>query len=201
MSNVTPIIGHIFIIRTRGEMRVDGSIEKMTILLQAAQQEELQQKVRYMLDLSRYSSFSITHIEKVRPKFHVLKSNLIPKEDVQSLRSSVEMPSAATGSAEAQRTNQPSSSPGARLFAFGVAGKLVADCEEHAMRKVGKWLLSLGLDKEWGSPLMGGGKLIVEEEGPVDSTVTSQSQLNRMDATHFREQKPVSGGLPSLGKR
>ena len=191
-----PIIGHIFIVKTRGVME-DRSIERMTILLQADSQDEVSSKLRYMVDLSRYVNFRITSVEKIRQKFHILNSRIIPVEVIAEIGLSVESPAGE----DKQRTNQTAETSGVRVFSFGAIGKLAADNDAHAMRRVGSWLVRLGKDLEVSNPFFEGGRLVVEEDGPIDSAVTSQSVLNRMDATHFRPQRAISGGAPSLGKR
>lgn len=192
-------LGQLYVVRTRGEYKKDRTIEKCVLIMQACNPEEIEPKLRFHFDTSKYLTFSIVSIEKVKPHVHTLSTSLIPVSDLDGLPSNFRLETPMSDSkAEKHRTNQPSNS---KIFAVGVVGRMAARDGDHAFRKLGKYLLKLGLGDEADSPLFEGGKVIVDEEGPTDSTVTSASQFARLDATYMRNQKPVSAGLPSLGKR
>jgi hypothetical protein len=195
---VDQLVGQLYLVRVRGQYKGDdGIIEKMSLIMQARNEGEISTKISYMLDISKYCSFSITRIEKIRPRFHILSTNKYAVSDIKMVqRLRIE---GSKLSADKQRTNGTSANQ--PRWAFGLIGGLNADNEQSAFRRIGRWLLSLGLDGEVSSPMFETFKLILEEEGEIDSTVTSATVLAGMDGTHFTDQKPFQGGAPSLGRR
>lgn len=192
-----PCIGQLYLVKTRGEYKRDGTIEKCTLILQAGSRNDVEPKIRYHFDVSKYATFAITRIARI-DHVHTVSAKLIPVGDLEALPDvfRLECPEDSTGSPGAQRTNQGQG----WQFAFGIAGHLNAHDRDHALKRIGTWLLRMALGEEVESPLHGGGILQCEQEGVIDSTVTTASQLRRMDATHFKPQKPLPGGLPSLGR-
>lgn len=193
------MIGQLYQVKTRAEFKADGSIEKCTFVIHAASREDALLRLNYSMASDTYRNFSVLKIEKVR-EVHRISSRIFGPQALADLPAELKIESEDefSVSGASQRTNQPE---GRGLFAVGIGGKIRAADVDQALRKLGDYLTRRGLGQTAENPLRGGGTIMVEQEGEVDSTVTTASQLRRMDATHFRDQRPLAGGAVGSGKR
>lgn len=113
---------------------------KHRILLVGCERDDIERKLRWVFDATKYTEFSITGIEKVREKVHILSTVITQEKDVsgdpvieRDSRSQVVAGQKRFSDTEQQTFN---------LYAVGVSTTVLAVDEAHALRKVGRALIA-----------------------------------------------------------
>lgn len=125
------VLGMLYIVDVRGVRIVSKEKVKQRFLLVGCAQADIERKVRWLFDASEYSQLSITGIEKVRDKVHVLSTVITPHEEaVKTVIDRGERQQVVQSSPvdlEPEKMN---------LYAVGITTKMFAWDEEHCLRRV-----------------------------------------------------------------
>jgi hypothetical protein len=179
-------IGQLYIVEIKARPIGEDSYERAAYLTVADSSDAVEKQIRYVVDLSQYSEFSIKNIRRVKP-FHRLwtKTETIDEKYQRD---------------ESEREHKSVEKKKTDFFAFevGVAGTVVGASESHVFSKLGRYFSDKAAAIKAKSPFKGDAVLIIEERGCVDQTNTRSA--DRMGALQL-EGRALPGGLPSLGRR
>lgn len=175
------MIGQLYLIKIRGVTAAKEKI-KESWLVNGSTPDECIMKMRYRIDLSEYTEFSVTGVEKIKPGMHML-SRAVTQIDDEPKQVTPE------GVAHVQRTNQPTNGGS---FAVGFAGSVGAADQGHALRLVAQCLIDHSLGRE-NSRVHGDRQIIVEEIGETDSTASPEYQNIYTRTSIFRGGRAGAG--------
>jgi hypothetical protein len=158
--------------------------------LASTSREEVSMKLPYFVDVSLYSEFKISSIERLKPNFHLLhKSVLEPEADEAAKRAE----RFEQGQLEAPaKIEQPTNQPSDHLWAFGLVGKLVGKSERVVLSRLSTFLARAAGGSNISLPFVSDGHFILECEGPVDSTRRANLDKNSPDL--FSRRAHIVGG-------
>ncbi len=172
--------GQLYLLEVRCRYKGDKSYEKIGFVVVGESADDVKSKIRWHLDLSEFDEFAIKKLRRIKP-FHRLWSR-------------IETPAEYTARKSKPRGAVSDSST---TFAVGISGNLIARTRDHALKKLGHFLLNKASGQSADNPLGNDGQVIIEEQGDVDDTNTNSA--DRLGAINL-EGKPMPGGLPTLGK-
>lgn len=148
-------LGQLYTLELRAKVSKTGERMRAMYIVSADSVEGVKAKLPFILDVSKFAEFSIKAITRVKPGFHVVFCHT---SDSPADAAFIEPDGVTT---HHTRTNQPT---GADQFAVGIAGSITASSGDHALRKLGRYLQSIGTDAPTESPLHNG-VVHVEEIG------------------------------------
>jgi hypothetical protein len=160
------VIGMLFLVDVRMVIRRSGEKIKKKLLVVGCEAADIERKLRWVFDSASYDEFSVSNVEKVREKVHVIstvytQTNAIEEPIIKRKEGTVEAPQAKL----CQEKYDP------KNYAVGITTTMVAKDEQHALRKVANALLV----------------------SATDGIAHSASSLSE-DATVVIEQIPLSSG-------
>jgi len=134
------VLGMLYLVNVHMVNRSTGEKIKHRILMIGSEISDIERKCRWAFDIKKYVQFSISGVEKVRDKMHVLNTSITQQSEKTG-------PVIEVG----DRTivvNQgvPDQCDELKVFAIGVATSMLATSEDHALRKVGIALRRMGAD-------------------------------------------------------
>lgn len=171
-------LGQLYTLELRAKVSKTGERIRALYIVSADSVEGVKAKIPFMLDMTKFAEFSIKAVTRVKPGFHVVFCHTTEAPEAPSF---VEPDGVTTHHV---RTNQPTS---ANQFAIGIAGSITAESSEHALRKLGRHLQSLGTEAQTGSPLHNG-VIHVEEIGSGSLETMSR------DVSHWKAAQEVRVG-------
>ena len=159
------VLGMLYIANLRLVNCANETI-KHRILLIGCEADDIERKLRWMFDASMYKEISITAVEKVREKVHVLSTVITQAPPVPA--------------AVIDRGTRSESVPGGPsqhvekldplLFAVGVTTTMYALDQTHALRKVGRALIAHATEGQSHSgPTLSENSTVQVEEIPKSS--------------------------------
>lgn len=111
------------------------------VLMIGCEVDDIERKLRWMFAKNEFDEFAITKIERVKEKVHILST--VVTQDPPPMHAIIDrddrsqtIPYPASTERDADQSY--------RIFALGVATKMPATDELHAMRKVGRALVAMG---------------------------------------------------------
>ncbi len=134
---VSGTLGMLYVVEVRMVDKSSREKIKQCLLVVGGEERDIDRKVRWIVDSSRYREVSITGIEKIRDKVHVLHT-------VVERESPTDAPVIDRGE-RTERVPQAKSVIQAeqpKLFAIGVTTTMMGLDSTHALRKVGHAILS-----------------------------------------------------------
>lgn len=155
MTAFQACVGQMYIVRTRAEFKADRTIEKRTLILQARCRDEIEPKLRHYLDLSVFANWRIVRIDKVKEHVHTLSAFLIPLDPM--LPESFHVGDVAVIAPEPEQPSEREKQFSYRTFNFNLTGRVGGPARDFVLRRVGSWLLRLGLGEEIKPPFYGEG--------------------------------------------
>lgn len=134
------VLGMLYIVSVRFEDVKTREITKQRMLMVGCEIGDIEKKLRWIYEADKYTQFSVTEIEKVREKIHVLSTSITQPSDKPK----------NTILREDGR-NQPVTEPTPDLpdlihYAVGVSTRVYARDQYHALRKVSAALHEQGTE-------------------------------------------------------
>lgn len=161
----TGTIGMLFFVDVRMVIKKSGEKIKKKLLLVGCEAADIERKLRWVFDSASYDEFSVSRIEKVREKVHV----------ISTVYEQIDGPTGPIikrreGAAEIDQARLCREQYDPKKYAVGITTTVVAKDEQHALRKVGNAILTSATDGKAHS----GGSLsedatVVVEEIPLSS--------------------------------
>jgi hypothetical protein len=107
------------------------------LLMVGCEQQDIERKLSWVFDRSKYREFSVSAIEKIREKVHFLHTTITAPEPVAGPVVEV---GERTVSVPQQQTQTEAYDP--NLYAIGVSTSMLAKDPDHALRKLGRALIA-----------------------------------------------------------
>lgn len=162
---VSGTIGMLYVVEVRMVDKVTREKIKHKVLIVGGEERDIDRKVRWIFDSSRYREMSVTGVEKIRDKVHILQTVITQDE--------------ATVLPVIERTDRTESIPQGKtiidsvplqLFAVGITTRMPAKDSVHALRKVGHAIVSSTLpDKSHSGASLSEDSTVVVEQIPFSS--------------------------------
>lgn len=137
MTSDAAVLGLLYIVDVRMVARGSGEKIKHKLLVVGSEQADIERKLRWMFDVSKYREFSIKSIEKVREKIHFLSTTIT--QDNEPVEANIVRPDGTVPVIE-QSALQERYDP--VLYAIGITTTMLGKDETHALRKVGRALIA-----------------------------------------------------------
>lgn len=166
-------LGQIYLLKTRAVLKDGTASVDALYAVNAPSAEEARARLPYFLDLSIYRFFSVRSVVKVNGGIHTVYSK------TANIDTDVGFVEPDGQTIHRARTNQP---PDASSYAVGIAGKVVAENRDHALRKLGRYLSSVGTGAVLASPLKDG--VIHSEEIGAGSLVSMTRDVSHWVRAH-----------------
>ena len=139
-SSIEWVLGLLYIVEVRFVRKGSNEKTKQRLLMVGSEEKDIDRKLRWKFDLAQFSEFSITRMEKVREKIHLLNTviepmSTTPLNPVIERQEGTQIISQVSGSHEKYDPH---------LYAIGLATTMLGKDESHAMRKLGSALVTSG---------------------------------------------------------
>jgi hypothetical protein len=137
----TALLGMLYIVEVRLVRKDTSEKIKHKLLLIGCEHSDIERKIRWMFNSNEYKEMSISGIEKVREKVHFLSTivtqlNAPVGPVIERDEGSQVVPQ--------QKTEIDPYAP--KLFAVGITTTMLAQDENHALRKIGNALISIATE-------------------------------------------------------
>lgn len=177
------VVGMLHIVEVRMVTKGSGEKIKQKLLLVGCEAADIERKIKWLFDVNNYEQFSVVSVEKVREKVHVLSTVITDNEVVVS-------DATIKRSENTQEVFGASGGPrgdSRRLFAVGVTTTILANDENHAVRKVGKALMARGgpVASVEGPKLSADSNVQVEEMSMSSGFSKSRDVSSQINKAHF----------------
>lgn len=130
------VLGMLYIVEVRMVLKSTGEKVKEKILLVGCESADIERKLKWSYDQSKYSEFSVKSVEKVREKIHVISTVITQEKSPASA-----VIDRSDGSQVIPHPVMTTSQP-FKKYAVGISTTVNAADREHAIRKVGRALIN-----------------------------------------------------------
>jgi hypothetical protein len=176
------VIGMLHIVEVRLISKDSGEKIKHKLLMVGCEAADIERKLRWVFDTTKYESFSVSSVEKVRDKIHTL-SITVTQEDsaTEATIKRAENSQQVVGVPSLIEQYNPN------LYAIGITTTILAADEEHALRKVGRALMERTSEVKSGTaPMLSEDSTIQVEEIPKSSGfVRPRDVSGEINKAHF----------------
>jgi len=132
----TGVLGMLYIVEVNLSKNNGLQRVKQKLLLVGCEEADIERKINWIIDRTKYDGFSIKNIEKVREKVHVLSTTY--KESA-----SIDTPTILRGgSSQPVPQGATTKKYDPKLYAVGLITTMLGEDEDHAIRKVGNALIA-----------------------------------------------------------
>lgn len=136
------VIGMLYIVEVGMTNIKTQKKTRKKLLLVGCEQSDIERKMKWIIDNSKYERVKVKHIEKVRSKVHLLSTTIVQekvatKNVIKQGERTVEVVQGAK-----EKEYEP------RKFAIGITTTMLAEDESSALRKTGHALVSLNSSKD-----------------------------------------------------
>lgn len=170
----------LYIVSVRMILKETGEKIKEKVLIVGCRESDINSKLRWAYDQSKYSSFSVSEIEKVREKIHVISTSI--KQEKSTDLAVIER-SDGTKNIEYPAMKIEDQ---IKKFAIGITSVVVASDEEHAMRKIGHAIINRTNGKSHSGASLSEDSTIVIEEIPFSSGYAAARDVSiESNKAHF----------------
>lgn len=176
------MLGMLYIASIRFVNAVTGEKTKQKLLVIGNEIADIERKCRWLFDSTNYKEFSITDIEKVREKVHVLSTVVTSEKS--------EVPQVVDRNGRSQPVPHPTMLTEAydpTLYAVGIVTTMLAKDELHALRKVGNALIATGSagQSHSGAALSADSKIQIEPIPKSSGVARARDVSNEINLAHF----------------
>jgi hypothetical protein len=181
VSNLN-VIGMLHIVEVRLVSKASGERIKHTLLMVGCEAADIERKLRWVFDASKYESISIDSVEKVRDKVHTLSITVTQEDSAAGATiKRIENTQQVVGVPSMIEQYNPN------LYAIGITTTILAADEEHALRKVGRALIERTSEVKSGTaPMLSEDSTIQVEEIPKNSGfVRPRDVSGEVNRAHF----------------
>jgi hypothetical protein len=181
-SGTVNVIGMLHIVEVRLVSKDSEEKIKHKLLMVGCEAADIERKLRWVFDASKYQSFSVTSVEKVREKIHTL-STVITQEKAETEETIKRIENTQQIAGVPSMTEQYNPN----LYAVGITTTILAADEEHALRKVGRALMERTSQVKSGTaPMLSEDSTIQVEEIPKSSGfVRPRDVSSEVNKAHF----------------
>lgn len=160
------ILGMLYIVDVRMVDAVSGEKIKQKLIVVGVEAADIERKLKWFFDLKRFKEFSITGVEKVREKIHLV-STVITQETPAN--SPVIVRDEGTRHIPAGKSVIEPYDP--HLYAIGIATTMLARDENHALRKTGNAVIHRALNQPMSGecPKLSDDSIVVVEQVALKS--------------------------------
>ena len=133
-------LGMLYLVGVRFEDAKTREITKQRLLIVGCEAADIERKLRWIYEADRYTQFSITDVEKVRDKIHVLSTSITQPSDERKntiLRDEGRQEVVSDVQAHLPDMNH---------YAVAIATRVYARDSYHALRKVASAVQSMASD-------------------------------------------------------
>ena len=138
-----PLLGMLYLVDVRLRVRQTGEIIKHRLLLVGCEEADIERKMRWLFDSTKYSELSIKGTEKVREKVHYLSTTI--EQDDPVPKKVIDRGDHQDVVLQNRTTIEPYDP---HLYAVGLSTTMIGKDEKHALRKVARALLATATDGE-----------------------------------------------------
>lgn len=175
------MLGMLYIVDVRLVAKTGEHI-KQKILMVGCEKADIERKLKWVLDASQYKEISISGIEKVREKVHVIQTVI-----TEAATSAGPIISVGERSVTVPTAKPHTSDYDPQLFAIGIATQMLGSDEYHALRKLGNALVHYGLPaKSHNGPRLSEQSTVTVEAIPKSSAYAKPRDVsNEINPAHF----------------
>lgn len=175
------MLGMLYIVDVRLVAK-SGERIKQKILMVGCEKADIERKLKWVLDAAQYKEMSISGIEKVREKVHVINTIITEEPSPAGPIVTVGDRSVVVPTAKLHTNDYAP-----KLFAVGIVTQMLGSDEYHALRKVGNALTTHGLAaKSHNGPRLSEQSTISVEEIPLSSAYAKPRDVsNEINPAHF----------------
>lgn len=130
------VLGMLHIVDVRMFKKRTNEVTKQRILLVGCEAADIERKVRWIFDATEYDEFSITNVEKVREKMHILSTVITQRSE--NTGNQINRPD---GTVPVNQMGTKIENNDSKLYAIGITTTMIAIDEKHALRKVARAIL------------------------------------------------------------
>jgi hypothetical protein len=179
---VSGTIGMLYVVEVRMVDKITREKIKHKVLIVGGEERDIERKMRWVFDSTRYSETSITGIEKIRDKVHILQT--IITQDSPAVTPIIRQGERTESVPQGKTIIEDAP---LRLFAVGVSTRMPARDSVHALRKVGHAIVSSTLpDKSHSGASLSDDATITVEEIPFASGYARPRDVsNENNPAHF----------------
>jgi len=176
----TSTIGMLYLVNIKLTRKATNEKIKQRLLVVGCEAGDIERKLRWTIDTSKYDNFMIKSVEKIRNKVHVLGTT------IEQLDEGLDGPVIVQGEGT-KIVDQTVDLVKSSRFAVGLATQVIAVDEDAALRKVGHALVdhTLGNLSSSGAKLSADSVLTVEELAPRNSTARARDVSNEANHAHI----------------
>lgn len=176
------IIGMLYIVEIRMVKKSTNEKIKQKLLMVGCERRDIARKMKWIIDGSKYDEVSITNVEKVRQKIHLLQTVVTqvnePTGPVIQQGESSKVVSQSSLSGNDYKPN---------LYAVGITTTMLAKDEDHAMRKTGHAIIASVSDitSRTGASLSGDSKVLIEQIPMKSRTASARDVSHEINTASF----------------
>lgn len=176
------IIGMLYLVNVRMTDKVTKERIRHRVLVVGGEESDIERKVKWLFDQSRYGALRISNIEKVREKVHILQT--IIEQEAPAATPVIERGECTTHAPQGRLLIE---SVRPKLFAVGITTTMLGKDATHALRKVGHAIVSRTLPgKSHGGASLSNESTVAIEEIPFSSGVAMPKDVsNEVNQPHF----------------
>lgn len=160
------VLGSLYIAHCRAFNRTTGELTKLKLLLVGGELDDVERRIRWVLDYAAYDELSITDVEKIREKVHIFSSVTTfpdaPEKVVIDREGSQQPVRLPPNGLHVEQM---------RMYAVGLATTVFAVDEKHAARKAGSALSNHGSALSTSANRLSDGSTLTIEEIPKSSGI------------------------------
>lgn len=159
------VLGMLYIADVRLVRNSTGEKIKHKILLVGCEQDDIERKLKWVFDPKEFDQLSLSGVEKVREKVHVI-STVITQEDEPTSP----VIKRREGTMNVPQVSEETEKYDPNLYAVGVSTSVLAKDEKHALRKVGRAIIASNSEgKSHDAPSLSKDSTITVEQIPKSS--------------------------------
>jgi hypothetical protein len=175
------VLGTLYLVDLRLNDLRSGEKTKHKLLMVGCVEDDIERKLRWAFDFSKYDEVSITGVEKIKEKIHILSTTVtqndtVPNAIIERDEGSQLIPH--------QKTITEPYDP--HLYAVGIATTILAKDPEHAMRKVGHAIVaSASAHSHTGATLSEDSTITIEEVSRGSGVAKPRDVSSEVNKAHF----------------
>ena len=170
-------LGMLYLVNIKLTCKASNEKIKQRLLVVGCEAGDIERKLRWTMDTSKYDAMMVTSVEKIRQKVHVLSTH------IEQLDEGLSTPVVQVGDGT-KVVDQVVEDHTITKFAVGLATQVVAVDEDHAFRKIGHALIAHTMSEltSGGARLSSDSTLTIERLAPRDGTARGRDVSNESNS-------------------
>lgn len=179
---VSGTLGMLYVVEVRMVDKITREKIKHKVLIVGGEERDIDRKVRWIFDSARYREMSVTGVEKIREKVHILQT--VITQDEQTATPVIDRGERTESVAQGKTIIEDVP---LQMFAVGISTRMPARDAVHALRKVGHAVVSSTLPEKShsGASLSDDATVTVEQIPFASGYARPRDVSNEANTAHF----------------